>query len=176
MNKDIFDKNEHSIKWYHYFLHLGYYIPYWIKFFFSEPFNKQVPVKDLDLLEQVKLLLDVQSDAKDTVFIDTCKGFIHLHRIIENTRARKRLEKWASRIIAIYLFVVLCIVICNYIRIPMMGNGIKLEITDQVIIIILSTTTINIIGLGLIVLRGHFLSKDKNNEIEEKELNKSKRK
>lgn len=168
MNNDIFNDNEHChIKWYHYFIHLGYYLPYWIRFFFSKPFNRPNQVKDLDLLDQVKLMLDVQADASDAIIIDKCKKFIHLHRIIENTRARRRLEKWASRIIATYLFVVLCIVLCNYIHIPIIANNINLKITDQVIIIILSTTTVNIIGLGLIVLRGHFLSKDKNNEIDE---------
>lgn len=166
MNNDIFDKESSHVKWHHYFIHLGYYLPYWIKFFFSKPFNKPNQVKDLDLLDQVKLMLDVQADASDEIIIDKCKKFIHLHRIIENTRARRRLEKWASRIIAIYLFVVLCIVLCNYVRIPIIANNINLEITDQVIIIILSTTTVNIIGLGLIVLRGHFLSKDVNNDID----------
>mgnify|MGYP001674585526 FL=1 len=34
-------------------------------------------------------------------------------------------------------------------------------------ITILSTTTVNIIGLGLIVLRGHFLANDKSNNMDE---------
>lgn len=32
----IFGKGK-PIKWYHYLIHLGYYIPYWIKFFFYQP-------------------------------------------------------------------------------------------------------------------------------------------
>ena len=34
-------------------------------------------------------------------------------------------------------------------------------------IAILTTTTVNIIGLGLIVLRGHFLANDPSNNMEE---------
>ena len=38
-------------------------------------------------------------------------------------------------------------------------------------ITILSTTTINIIGLGLIVLKGHFLANDKLNEVDKNKEN-----
>lgn len=92
MNNDIFDKESCHVRLDHYFIHLGCYLPYWIKFLFSKPFNKPNQVKDLDLLDQVKLMLDVQADASDEIIIDKCKKFIHLHKIIENTRARRRLE------------------------------------------------------------------------------------
>lgn len=163
-NSDIFDENTHQIRWYHKLKHLGYYLSHWFKQFFKGPFYKS-QVNDLDLLQQVKLLLDTENTTP--VIIDKCSSFIYLHRIVENTHARRRLEKWASKTIAIYLLVVLCIVFFNYIHIPKLSGFVSLEITDNVIIIILSTTTVNIIGLGLIVLRGHFLSQDNNNNIEE---------
>lgn len=149
---DIFD-SERGIKWYHYFIHLGYYIPYWGKFFFSRPF-KQAKKKDLDVLDKVGTLLDSETTNEN---IANCKELVNLHRIIENTRARRRLEKWSLRIIAVYLILVLFIVVTCYIRHEKFHI---LNIPDTIMITILSTTTINIIGLGLIVLRGHFLAND----------------
>lgn len=92
--------------------------------------------------------------------IDKCHHFIKLHRIIENTSARKRLEKWAKRVIVLYLLVVLMLVVFDSIV-----ENTWFEISDTVMITILSTTTVNIIGLGLIVLRGHFPQKDKESDV-----------
>ena len=39
-------------------------------------------------------------------------------------------------------------------------------------IAVLTTTTVNIIGLGLIVLRGHFLANDALNNMENEDKNK----
>lgn len=99
----IFGKGK-PIKWYHYLIHLGYYIPYWIKFFFSEPFKEKK--KDLNILDTVKSLLESETTDGN---IKKSKELIHLHRIVENTKARRRLEKWSLRVIALYLFIVLCI-------------------------------------------------------------------
>lgn len=142
--------------------HLGYYISHSIKSFFSKPYKEEK--KDLDLLDQVSSLLDV-STTNDN--IEKCKEFIHLHRIVENTKARRRLEKWSLRVIALYLFIVLSIVILCYSDIPIIGDLIKIKIPDPIMITILSTTTVNIIGLGLIILRGHFLANDKSNNIKD---------
>lgn len=69
-------------------IHLGYYIPYWIKFFFSEPFKEKK--KDLNILDTVKSLLESETTDGN---IKKSKELIHLHRIVENTKARRRLEK-----------------------------------------------------------------------------------
>lgn len=151
--------NKNTIRWYHYLIHLGYYIPYWIKFFFSQPFKEKK--KDLNILDTVQSLLESETTDEN---IEKCKELTHLHRIIENTKARRRLEKWSLRVIAIYLFVVLCIVLATYTN-PKFKYYI--EIPNTIMITILSTTTVNIIGLGLIVLRGHFLANDKSNEVKE---------
>lgn len=145
--------------------HLGYYIYAQIscivKDFFRSPYY-DVRKKELNILDTIQTLLDSETTDEN---IGKCKDLSRLHRIVENTKARRRLEKWSLRVIASYLFVVLCIVVANYINI----DGWKLlNISDGVMITILSTTTVNIIGLGLIVLRGHFLAKDANNMEEDK--------
>ncbi len=38
-NDDLFSSNS-QIRWYHYVIHIGYYIPYWIRFIFSKPFKE----------------------------------------------------------------------------------------------------------------------------------------
>ena len=162
--------NDETIKWYHYLIHLGYYIPYAIKFFFSRPFRKEK--RELKVLDQVQIL--IESNATDEN-IAKSKELTHLHRIIENTKARRRLEKWSLRVIAIYLFTVLLIVMSCYTSCDGYPIFVKIrsEIPPNIMIAILTTTTANIIGLGLIVLRGHFLAKEKmpdsNNEMERKE-------
>lgn len=157
----IFGKGK-PIKWYHYLIHLGYYIPYWIKFFFSEPFKEKK--KDLNILDTVKSLLESETTDGN---IKKSKELIRLHRIVENTKARRRLEKWSLRVIALYLFIVLCIVLASYVSIPAIKSYFSICIPNPIMITILSTTTVNIIGLGLIVLRGHFLANDKSNEVNE---------
>lgn len=160
-----------TIKLYHYFIHLGYYIPYWVKFFFSKPFKKET--KELKLLDQVQMLIESNDTAEN---ISKCKELIRLHRIVENTKARRRLEKWSLRVIAIYLFVVLAIVVSCYTHWD--GKPIFWKVSSSIpcniMIAILTTTTANIIGLGLIVLRGHFLAKEDMSENHDNILEKGK--
>lgn len=138
--------------------HGGYKFYYNIKRFFISP----RPRKELNLLEQVETLINSTPAEQEPTeeLIDKCHHFIKLHRIIENTNARKRLEKWAKRVIVLYLLVVLMLVVFDSIV-----ENTWFEISDTVMITILSTTTVNIIGLGLIVLRGHFPQKDKESDI-----------
>lgn len=164
---DSLFKSRNRIQWYHYFIHLGYYVPYWIKFFFSKPFKEEK--KDLNILEIVQQLLDSETTDEN---IEKSKELTHLHRIIENTKARRRLEKWSLRVIASYLLIVLGIVVCNYVYVPSFAGYGTIDIPHPIMITILSTTTVNIIGLGLIVLRGHFLANDRMNNIDKKEKEK----
>lgn len=83
--------------------------------------------------------------------------------MVENTRARRRLEKWSLRVIAWYLIAVFFIVCLCYTNIRWLNI---ISIPHEIMIAVLTTTTINIIGLGLIVLRGHFLANDSLNNIE----------
>ena len=84
---------------------------------------------------------------------------------MENTSARKRLEKWAKYVISIYLFTVLFILLLVG---GLFGKD-RLVLDQTVIVVLLSTTTVNIIGLGLIVLRGHFEHKKQEKE-EQREI------
>ena len=154
---DSLFESRNRIRWYHYVIHLGYYIPYWARFFFSKPFKEEK--RDLNILEMVQQLLESETTNEN---IEKSKELTHLHRIIENTKARRRLEKWSLRVIASYLLIVLLIVVCNYARIPFVADLGTIDIPRPIMITILSTTTVNIIGLGLIVLRGHFLANDRN--------------
>lgn len=161
-NKDVFDSKD-KLRWYHWVGHLGYYLPHWVRLFFSKPFKE--PKKDLNILEKVQALLDSEQTDEN---IGKCKELTLLHRVVENTRARRRLEKWSLRVIVVYLLVILTIVFLTYTNIDFFTeNRLKLIIPDPIMITILSTTTVNIIGLGLIVLRGHFLANDKANNMEE---------
>lgn len=161
---DLFD-SKGKIRWYHYLGHLGYYIPHYIKAFFKKPFAETK--KDLNILETVDTLLDSSTTNEN---IEKSKELIRLHRVVENTKARRRLEKWSLKVISIYLFIVLAIVFLCYNKIPYLKDIICIE--EKIMIAILTTTTVNIIGLGLIVLRGHFLANDKSNDIEDKESKK----
>lgn len=164
-NNSIF--TQHALKWYHYLIHLGYYIPYWIKFFFSKPFKEEK--KDLNILDIVQTLLDSESTSTDN--IQKSKELTKLHRVVENTKARRRLEKWSLRVIATYLLIVFMIVVACYVDLHTNEKKVYhiIEIPPEIMITILSTTTVNIIGLGLIVLRGHFLANDKANNMEDEQ-------
>lgn len=165
MGKSKSPFNQSALRWYHYLIHLGYYIPYWVKFFFSKPFKEEK--KDLNILDIVQTLLD--SESTSTENIQKSKELTKLHRVVENTKARRRLEKWSLRVIATYLMIVLVIVVACYVKIPIGKDKVYhiIEIPSEIMITILSTTTVNIIGLGLIVLRGHFLANDKANNMED---------
>ncbi len=159
--ESYFEEKEDYIPW----KHGGFKIYYFIKRLFCSP----SPKKELNLLEQVSVLLNTEPGEPSSPLIEKCKQFIQLHRIVENTSARKRLEKWAKRIIVWYLITVFLIIILN-------NNGDKdsqswylLSLSDSVLITLLSTTTVNIIGLGLIILRGHFYTKERFDDNKESE-------
>lgn len=117
---------------------------------FTNP-NKQPKKADVDLMEQVRYIVTTDPTKKQNVSL--CKDYIGMHRINENTKARKRLEKWARRLISIYLTIVLFLIIASSVNWDFLSN---FSISETIMITILSTTTINVIGLALIVMRGHF--------------------
>ncbi|MDT3367908.1 MAG: hypothetical protein LIR40_04580 [Bacteroidota bacterium] len=145
--EDFFKDKKDYISW----KNGGYKIYFNVKRFFCNPTSK----KEINLLDQVELLINSSPGDPSGSLIEKCRHFIQLHRIVENTNARKRLERWAKRVIVVYLFVVFILVVFD-------SNNIHkaIEISDAVMITILSTTTVNIIGLGLIILRGHFYTKE----------------
>ena len=157
LSDSLSNQGENSLKWYDYLCHAGYYIPHMIKCFFREPGKKEN--KELKILDQVQILIESNTTHENIL---KSQELTQLHRIIENTKARRRLEKWSLRVIALYLLIVLLIIMSCYTK----WNGnpvlwtIHSTIPSDIMIAILTTTTANIIGLGLIVLRGHFLAKE----------------
>lgn len=73
---------------------------------------------------------------------------LQAQRYGSDTRDRKWLAKWTAYVVSIWLFAVIIIVSCSK----------CLSLSDTVIITLLGTTTLNVLGLSFIVLRGHFNS------------------
>lgn len=125
---------------------------FWKVLFKRKPKRKKED--DLNLVDNISRLLSSSSDITAEPVKNTVDHYINLQRIFENTNARKRLEKWAKRVISIYLLAILLLIIVAHI--PLTKEYNLLKMSDTVIITILSTTTVNILGLGFIILKGHF--------------------
>lgn len=69
-------------------------------------------------------------------------------RFHSDTMDRKWLAKWTAVIVSTWLAGVLFTVVFN--------DLLKFCISEPVLITLLGTTTLNVLGLSLIVLRGHF--------------------
>lgn len=109
------------------------------------------------------LIAAIGNDCDNEEVLKASERLLEQQRILENTQARRRLERWATRLISFYLVAVFLLVIANGIVELAIGSGHSL-ISSGIMGAILTTTTINIIGLGLIVLKGHFHSPNKNQE------------
>ena len=92
-----------------------------IKNFFSNP-DKQVE-KYLPLIDTVVTLVQSETAHKEEN-INATKEFLKLHRLMENTKARRRLERWAVRLTCSYLVTVALIVICNAMKISIFINSV----------------------------------------------------
>lgn len=139
--------------------HFGYHVYHKVLDFFSSPYKKQK--RELNILDTIQTLLESETSDEN---ISKCQELSRLHRVVENTKARRRLEKWSLRVIAWYLLIVFIVVIGCYTNISWLH---VLDISPQIMITVLTTTTVNIIGLGLIVLRGHFLANDATNNMKD---------
>nr|DAV03565.1 MAG TPA: hypothetical protein [Caudoviricetes sp.]DAZ04572.1 MAG TPA: hypothetical protein [Caudoviricetes sp.] len=152
----------------------AYKLLQYIKRFFS---YKPKPSRELNLEDTVGNLLSPFSESGATIpeeILNKCKELLQHQRMLEDTRARRRLEHWATKIISYYLIIVFIILllsgfasVINIMLCQFCGIDSKFIIStdsvflsDKVLVVLLSTTTINIIGLGLIVLRGHFGNKE----------------
>lgn len=139
--------------------HGAYYIIVNIWRFFFGPsqiiISKQKDSRFKFVAEQ---LISTLPENADPIIIETSANLLSQHRTIENTEARRRLEKWACRTIIIYLISVFLLVLLNGFSRVLWPQIFITEgfISDTVMYVILSTTTVNIIGLGIIVLKGHF--------------------
>lgn len=84
---------------------------------------------------------------------------LEAQKIVNGTFARRRLEKWVTRIIVCYLAIVAALAVADGI-VYVLSPQDKKMFSDAVLITILSTTTVNILGMAFIVLKGHFGGKD----------------
>lgn len=143
--------------------------------FIRGPRHKEPKPKDSRFKFIAEQLISTLPEKADSVVITTVSELLHQHRTVEDTEARRRLEHWACGTIIIYLLAVLCLVILNGLSRIIWPDIFDEEgfISDTVMYVILSTTTINIIGLGIIVLEGHFRQK-KNNHFKRKKIRKDK--
>lgn len=106
------------------------------------------------------LVANLNGENISNELLQSTKELLRQQRMLEDTHARRRLERWATRVISWYLIIVLILVILNgviSVKYDIDGGFISAGIMT----VILTTTTINIIGLGLIVLKGHFHPKEK---------------
>ena len=78
------------------------------------------------------------------------------HRYKQDTSERKLLAHWVIAIVSSWLGMVLFILICNKI--------LCINLSDTVLCALLGTTTINILGLAYIVLKGLFYNGNENRD------------
>lgn len=84
------------------------------------------------------------------------RELLSLQRQTDDTKARRRLEKWVKWVIAAYLVLVLALAVFSRVYADFISPRNEPLLSDTALITLFSTTTVNIIGLGFIVLRGHF--------------------
>lgn len=153
------------------FLYGGYKLFSYIRNFF---FGKKPQKKnDESFVDLAITLTDAYIVNPQSELLSCSENLLKQQRMLEDTRARRRLEKWATKVIVFYLLFVFLLILLNGIvlvyhpieTIETFGKSTAVVkrgfISDSIMTVILSTTTINIIGLGIIVLKGHF-DKDKN--------------
>lgn len=87
------------------------------------------------------------------------RELLEMHRIEQNTKARRRLERWITKLIFAYFAVVLLLIVVFYSLAGLCFS--RAKISDAVMITILSTTTVNVIGLAVILVRGLFPSEER---------------
>lgn len=110
-----------------------------------------------DILNNLSTVKKSISDIDIDIDSDDLKAQIKLkqlesERYHSDTKDRKWLAIWTATIVSFWLLVVLLILIFNS----------YILLSDSVLIVLLGTTTLNVLGLSFIVLRGHFLSAQKN--------------
>jgi len=119
-------------------------------------FGRRNPRTDNEIFTDTAQTIVLQGEVTPDA-IENSRHLLEQQRMLEDTKARRRLERWATRVISWYLIIVLLLVVANGMLAAFSPN--TAFISSGIMIAILTTTTINIIGLGLIVLKGHFPSK-----------------
>ena len=95
--------------------------------------------------------LSAQQEFKDWDDYDQLSKKLRNDRYEEDTRHRRNLSTWATVVVSVWLISVLLI---------LTFNTRYLDLSNNVMIALLSTTTLNVLGMMFIVLRGLFENKD----------------
>lgn len=109
--------------------------------------NKEIPnFQSIDEFDISNFMVDDFSSANpDAEDLETQER----KRYAQDTTYRKLLAKWVMWVVSVWLGIVITIVVLTGIRV--------LTYTPTVLVTLLATTTINVLGLAFIVLRGLFL-------------------
>jgi len=106
-----------------------------------------------DILSRTRAISeDSNADGREDIDSETLAEQIDLKRAQtdrykSDTKDRKWLAEWSTAVVSIWLFCVLLILI---------KNNDSIHLSDTVLNVLLGTTTLNVLGLMFIVLRGHF--------------------
>jgi len=96
--------------------------------------------------KQSKVSEDIDIDSDDLAIQKELKR-LEAKRYSSDTLYRRWLAKWTAIVVTVWLVAVLLILLFNESYIHLAGN---------VLMVLLGTTTLNVLGLSYIVLRGHF--------------------
>ncbi|HEX7412919.1 MAG TPA: hypothetical protein VF411_02655 [Bacteroidia bacterium] len=116
------------------------------------PDDLSIKLTNLYKLKRKKLNEDIDSENLDVQ--EHLKG-LEAKRYSSDTYDRKWLAIWTACIVSLWLWGVMCI---------LKHNTNRYELSDNVLVALLGTTTLNVLGLSFIVLRGHFNSSIKKKE------------
>ena len=118
------------------------------------------------LIEQISNSIDndnLQVDY-DSLSLEDQEKKAKIDRIKQDTNDRRWLAQWASSLVSLWLFAVIILLFCNNQRFTfnLVGHNVDImpAINDNVLIALLATTTLNVLGLTVIVLRGYFKIND----------------
>ncbi|WP_320019798.1 hypothetical protein [Labilibaculum manganireducens] len=105
------------------------------------------------LIENQKISKEKDIDSSD-LEVQIKRKKLENNRFDSDTYDRKWLAKWTAIVVTFWLFLVLAIVCLSSV----------LKLSDTVLVTLLGTTTLNVLGLSFIVLRGHFNTAEVNSE------------
>lgn len=109
--------------------------------------SDQQNLRDLIQLSEPSHSEDQDPDARSLFEQTKEKQKLENDRYKSNTNDRKWLAEWSAAIVSLWLFLVFIILI---------QNSSNIHLSDSVLNVLLGTTTLNVLGLVFIVLRGHF--------------------
>jgi hypothetical protein len=91
---------------------------------------------------------DIDSDGLDEQNLKLKKKELEIRLLSDDINIRKSLSYWAAVVVSIFLLLVLIVLLLS-------GTG-RLKLSDVVLSTLLATTTLNVLGLMFIVLKGYF--------------------